>query len=289
MVIYQINPNVKQWLLNQIQLAGGYMIERTVKKVTADELFEALVPEQHWQLLREASAIMPPKNSQQSMVQLLNGIDELHSVNPKISATVGFHHAPASHLLLPNKLNPIKRESKLFEYLTPSLSLARDWATLFHVTKRLMEITDNDRNILANLFPWLPDVVRESGWIYIPDEDGENVDDARLSKRVRWYKDEIGVNNRSDRESCDRSFIAMLKSKAPAPALTGVVRDAVKSGSRLFTQYRLAKQDTSKEPYDATRQSTITPPMSDELMHPAIVKGLEDTKAIYQYEKNIGR
>lgn len=281
-VVYQIHPQFKTWMLDKISYAGSYIVDRAVKNVTPDELFEALIPEEHWKTLRKASKLMPTKNYQHYMVQLMNGIDELHLSNPLVNMNIVFRFMTPNHLLLPMKLSPIRYDSKLLEYLTPSLSLARDWATLHLVTKNLIELT-NDRNMLANLLPWLPDLVRESGWILIPDEDAKTVNHDRRRQREVWYRNEVGITQKHERYACDRTFIAAVKRRTPALALTSDVRDAIASGSRLFTQYRLAKQDKHE---NSLTKATITPSIDKDLVHPAILKGLEDIKAIYKHEQN---
>lgn len=281
-VVKSIDPNFRRWLIDTLQYRGTYTIDKLTQQVPAEELFEALVPENNWDVLRDASKLMEEKISQRNYVHLTNNINDYNGST--IEMYIEFNHGLSKPLiLLPAKLNPLTPQSKLMEYLTPSLTITKDWITLVHVVVELINMTNN-REILANTFPWLPDIIRESGWILIPDETAKQVNTERLNERIKWYKNEIGITNKADRYNCDRTFIAALKRLQPAPFLHAKVREVILSGSRLLTQYRLTKQ-IIEEGKTGPILSTIKPAFNSNLIHPNVISGLQQTKELYKYER----
>ena len=269
-----IYPKFKIWIVNLINTQAAYVIGHVTKDLTTKELFEALVPEEHWKTMRAAAELMSFERVQAIKVSL-NYLGSLYQFN------VTFIHRPAFYVLIPRTLNSIEPNTKLHEYLTPAFSIACDWMMLRHVTQELMKLIDN-RNMLSALFPWLPALVRDNGWIYEDEEDVTNYDLHR--KRERWYDNEMDIRGRADRINCDRTFLAILNRKASIPPLTTSVREAIALGDKLFTQYRLLKQENRIIEHD---QCSIIPHLGTSFVPLTLLKGLEDTKQIFEHEKNI--
>lgn len=269
-----IYPKFKSWLNDKITTQASYVISHVTKNLTVDELFEALVPEEHWQTLRTAAELMPFERSQNERVSL-NYNGATYSFN------VTFIHKPASHILLPRVLNWIEPNTKLMEYLTPVFSIACNWMTLRFVVQELMKLMDN-RNMLSNLFPWLPHLIRDSGWVYV--NEGDVTDYSKQRDREKWYDNEMDIKSKVDRQNCDRTFLAVLNYRTSIPPLASSVRAATALGDKLFTQYRLLKQENRIVEHN---QSAIIPSLNGNFISPDLIKGLEDTRQIFEHEKYI--
>lgn len=286
-VVRTIDPNFQRWLLELIQIRTNYVIDHTSQNIQVEDLFEALVPEQYWDVLRKVRMLLDTRTYQSNYVDLICRLPTYGSI---VEVIIQFNHLTEQHtIILPTitKLNPLEPNTKLMEYLTPSLSLMRDWVTLHKVVSELMKMTNN-RDALASMFPWLPDIIRESGWILIPDETAKQVDPIRLDERIRWYKNKIGVENKVERYNCDRTFIAALKRNQPAPFLHKNVREAALSGSRLMTQYRLTKQiveENTKSININNARSVIKPVFHNNLILDNVIVGLGQTKELYDHER----
>jgi hypothetical protein len=273
---YSINPMFTRWLMSEIKKAALYMIDRSTVHLSSNEIFEALIPVEHQDIFRQMGALLRVLRDQTFITSLYYGTTEI-TVHIKL-----YGHR---EITLPIKLNPIAENTKLLEYLTPSLSVAINWSTLEWVTDKLIGLT-GDRDMLANLFPWLPDVVRDSGWILMADEESSkiNVNYEKHAMRQRWYKNEVGISARLDRIKCDRTFIAATRRRTPAIPLASSIQEAVALGSKLFTQYRLAKQNEDNINNPA-KQSRIVPLLNRSLVSSEVIEGMKDTIQIYQYER----
>lgn len=267
-----IYPKFKQWLNDKINIQAGYVISHVTKDLTAKELFEALVPEEYWKTLRAAAELMLPERTQSFKVSI-NYMGSLYSFNTT------FIHKPASYVLLPRYLNHIEPNTKLMEYVTPAFSIACDWMTLRYVVSELIKLIDN-RQMLSTLFPWLPALVRDSGWKYMDEDDITDYDAFR--NRQRWYDDEMDIKNKPDRINCDRTFRAVLNYRVPTPPLAASVREAIALGDKLFTQYRLLKQENRTIEHN---ECSIIPSFGTSFVSANLIKGLVDTKQIFEHEK----
>ena len=290
MLTYEYKPvhgKFVEWLNDTIVTAASTMIEQLIVPLTPDQLYDAVVPAGQRELLRAASKLMPQMHSQPYQVKIANNLMyEYPTKEHTISATLVFRYSEPNYFLIPNVLNPLSEYTSLAEYLLPSFRIAREFSMLRYAVKELIAVTNN-RDMLAALFPWLPDLVADSGWVPYKEPEGRH-NEAAIKNNQQWLKfhvEQLGVKSITDRVVIDRSFAGAVKRGKSKPLMHTEVVQILSLGTKLFTQYRLLKsQDRGRKgPYFQT--TYITPTLSDDLIPSSLIFALEETKKHYKYEQ----
>jgi hypothetical protein len=287
MLTYETKPvhtKFIEWLDDTLITAKDAMIEHLTVPLTSDQLFDAVVPAGQRELLRAASKLMVPMYSQTYQAKIFNNLmDKYPTGKHHIPVILLFRYSEPNHFLLPNALKPLSEFTLLNEYLLPAFHVAREFAMLRYTIKELIKITDN-RDMLAALFPWLPDLVTNSGWV--PYKEHKELYDPEDFNRQwhKFYYEQLSVKSVVERTAIDRSFAGALKRGRDKPLMHTEVMQTINLGTKLFTQYRLLKSQElaghKRAPY-----SYIIPILSDDLVPLSLINALKETNLLYQHER----
>jgi hypothetical protein len=276
-----IHRKFTEWLDDLITTTAQKVISHVTVDLSVDQLYDALVPKQHHDVLLAASVLMSSQHDQVFPVTISNRLEELPTRSQYIFTHVHIYHSPPAFFLFPRECNVLRENTSLAEYLLPALHLTREFAMLQYVVKQLIDLTE-DRDILSGMFPWLPDLIAESGWKQYQEV---KVNNHIVNKQwMEFYVQQLTVKSVSDRLAVDRSFATASKRSSTKPPMHSEVRQvAAALGTKLFTQYRLAKERPSKR----ITNGCIIPTLTPDLIPPSLINAMDETKKYFRYQREL--
>lgn len=291
-IIRPIHSAFSAWLKQKIVLISSEMIKYCSIPATAEDIFAALVPEHQREILLEAGKLLAPEKHQCDKVRIVNQMQSILTSNTTFNARVIFNHPYPRYFLLPHKPNTLQEGSPLAMFLLPPMVMAQEWAQLHFVVSEIMSRLDN-RNILARTFPWLPDLIRDAGWLPAPKDDPKKTrwDDREhkiIKRREEFYKNEVGIRGKAEQLNCDPSFHAATERRDRLFSLDYLTYEvATTIGMKLFTQYRLLKEELQYN--NKNILAIIIPEIDDRssLIPLELVTSVNDTIRLSKHDRSI--
>lgn len=168
---------------------------------------------------------------------------------------------------------PVKLEASLprkYETLTagsvfaPIFKFTQEWSIVHYMAEKVLPLIS--RSAISGVFPWIPDLIREEGYKFGKDEKNRDFH--------RRYG--IGLRDRSKTDSCIK---AAMKAPKNIPLVPSALRDAIRLGDKLYTQYRLLK-DRPVRTFDSETHVILLPHVDDKYVPQSIKNGIDEMKEV---------
>lgn len=218
---------IKHEIMDQLATASGYVSANMPVTLSTDEVYEALVGEEHvLKLFHDASQYLPVADLSKHVDIKFDGMNIQAFI--RLDTTKKWRH-----FLMPCYTPKINSESKLGQQLAVPVKVMTEWRDLRYLTQRIMN-TYEDARLTSFFMPWL-----------------KTLDLAHVLGRVDGGKTEKRIAEREIRIIKERPVPPNF------PSLTAPINDLCKAGNRLFGQYRMLQASMTSEKRLRNHQSPI--------------------------------
>jgi hypothetical protein len=274
-----IDYNFGSWLQTTLNNNAGLATMALSPTLPTPDLYRLLVPDEEVRsILQQAARVLAP-------VRTIRDNDfELFCTHPSLDIATPLQFTLTmpvpkdwETILFPGikkGWRPIisaNADQEITSLLMPSLKVAQQWAHLEYVVVEMMKLV-NDRQTIADMFPWIPELIKESDW---------------WNKRGHFYRYN-NITMQRAKERVDQTFTDAMQPFHTMPKrMSRNIRDICLSGSMLFSQLRMLKavkgDDIEMLIYRTMNSSSIVPHINKPALISKTVQ--EDMEAIKTFNQ----